>query len=95
MAPMIFEKAMSMSNNLSIQRTGKPMSDYHIVVVDIQDGGGWDWRAGEPPMEHPAYYLRFCKSFYRMGGALDYICLDNRAFMLQLCHALSGRGANT
>jgi hypothetical protein len=95
MAPMIFEKAMSMSNNLSIQRTGKPMADYHIVVVDIQDGGGWDWRAGEPPPEHPAYYLRFCKSFYRMGGALDYICLDNRAFMLGLCHALSGHGANT
>lgn len=95
MAPMIFEKAMSMSNNLSIQRTGKPMSDYHIVVVDIQDGGGWDWRAGEPPLEHPAYYLRFCKSFYRMGGALDYIRLDNRAFMLGLCHALSVRGANT
>ena len=90
MAPMIFEKSMSMANNLAIQRAGKPIDDHHMVVVDIQDGGDWDWTQGEPPMDHPAYYLRFCKSFHRMGGALDYVCLDNRAFMLGLHSALSG-----
>lgn len=84
MAPMIFEKSLSMANNLSIEQTGKPLADYHLSVVDIQDGGDWDWAEGEPPMENPAYYLRFCKSFYRMGGTLDYLCLDNRAFLLGL-----------
>lgn len=88
MAPMIFEKSLSMANNLSIQEHGRALSDYYLVVVDIQDGGGWDWSKGEPPTDNPAYYLRFCKSFYRMGGKLDYICLDNVAFMLTLYKAL-------
>jgi hypothetical protein len=93
MAPMIFEKALSMANNLSIRQAGKPLTDYYMAVVDIQEGGDWDWSQGEPPADHPAYYLRFCKSFYRMGGALDYICLDNRQFMLGLyseLHRLRG-----
>jgi len=85
MAPMIFEKSLSMSNNLSLQETGQPLADYYLAVNDIQDGGGWDWRQGEPPKNHPAYYLRFCKTFHRMGGTLDYLCLDNRAFLLALC----------
>ena len=88
MGPMIFEKSLSMANNLALQRDGKPLSDYYLAVVDIQEGGDWDWSAGEPPKEHPAYYLRFCKSFYRMGGTLDYICTDNRAFLLGLYHTL-------
>lgn len=88
MSPMIFEKSLSMANNKSIVESGKALSDYHLVVVDIQDGGNWDWSKGEPPMDNPAYYLRFCKSFYRMGGALDYVCLDNREFMLGLYQAL-------
>jgi hypothetical protein len=89
MAPMIFEKSLSMANNKSLLENGKPLSDYYLVVVDIQDGGNWDWSKGEPPMENPAYYLRFCKSFYRMGGTLDYVCLDNRRFMTGLYQALS------
>lgn len=89
MAPMIFEKSMSMANNLAIQRTGKPIDDHYMVVVDLQDGGDWDWSRGEPPMDSPAYYLRFCKSFYRMDGTLDYICADNRAFLQALCAALT------
>lgn len=84
MAPMIFEKSMSMANSISIGESGKPIDDFYMSVVDIQNGGDWDWSRGEPPMDCPAYYLRFCKSFYRMGGELDYICLDNRAFMLAL-----------
>jgi hypothetical protein len=34
---------------------------HSIYVVDIQDGGGWNWADGEPPKDNPAYYLRFCK----------------------------------
>ena len=48
-----------------------------IYVVDLQDGGGWDWTQGEPPKTNPAYYLRFCKSYSRMGGALHYVQCDN------------------
>lgn len=88
MAPMIFEKSLSMANNLALQEEGHPLSDYYLAVVDIQDGGGWDWRTGEPPMDNPAYYLRFCKSFYRMGGTLDYLCMDNVCFMLNLYEEL-------
>jgi hypothetical protein len=88
MAPMIFEKALSMANNLALVEGRPPLSKHYMVVVDIQDGGGWNWNDGEPPMDNPAYYLRFCKSFYRMGGTLDYVCLDNRDFMVGLYHAL-------
>lgn len=88
MAPMIFEKSLSMSNNLALQENGAPLTDYYLAINDIQEGGDWDWRQGEPPKTHPAYYLRFCKTFYRMGGTLDYLCLDNRAFMLTLLHEL-------
>ncbi len=87
MAPMIFEKALSMAKNTALQ-TGEALDDYYLVINDIQDGGGWDWNNGEPPMDNPAYYLRFCKSFYRMGGELDYICQDNRTFLLGLYAAL-------
>jgi len=89
MAPMIFEKSLSMANNLALQETGAPLSDYYLLVNDLQPGE-WDWSQGEPPMDHPAYYLRFCKTFHRMGGELDYLCLDNRALLVGLYQALRG-----
>lgn len=88
MAPMIFEKSLSMANNLSIRASGRPLENYYLGVVDIADGGDWDWSRGEPPKDNPAYYLRFCKTFHRMGGTLDYLCVDNAAFLLNLCKAL-------
>ena len=87
MSPQVFEKAMSVANNLLIPE-GKQVKDHHMAVVDIQDGGGWDWTRGEPPTDSPAYYLRFCKSFYRMGGTLDYICGDNRVVLANLLKRL-------
>ncbi len=58
------------------------------IVVDLQDGGGWDWTQGEPPKTNPAYYLRFCKSFSRMGGALNYVQCDNLTFLHHLYRRL-------
>ncbi|MBQ9359221.1 MAG: hypothetical protein IJT95_06730, partial [Abditibacteriota bacterium] len=84
MSPMVFEKSMSIANNRAIHEGKGRARDFYIAVVDIQNGGGWDWSAGEPPKDNPAYYLRFCKSFYRMGGSLDYICMDNRLFLATL-----------
>ena len=84
MAPQVFEKSLSCVNNLRIQ-SGRPIvRDHTIYVVDIQDGGHWDWTQGEPPKDNPAYYLRFCKSFARMGGGMNYIQCDNVAFLHNL-----------
>jgi hypothetical protein len=57
--------------------------------VDIQDGGNWDWSQGEPAKDNPAYYLRFCKSFARMGGTMKYARCDNVAFLHHLLKELS------
>ncbi|GAB4189963.1 MAG: hypothetical protein Kow00105_04310 [Phycisphaeraceae bacterium] len=87
MSPQVFEKAMSLANNL-LRQEGRRVEGHHIAVVDIQDGGGWDWTRGEPPRDSPAYYLRFCKSFSRMGGEMDYLCGDNRVVLAGLLHRL-------
>jgi hypothetical protein len=84
MSPQVFEKAFSCANNLLAGRGEPFVRDHMIAIVDIQDGGNWDWATGEPPPDHPAYYLRFCKSFYRMGGEVSYIQLDNRAVLSHL-----------
>jgi hypothetical protein len=84
MGPQVFEKSESCVNNLRLQDGRSVVRDHSIYVVDLQDGGGWDWSAGEPPKTNPAYYLRFCKSFSRMGGAMQYLQCDNAAFIHQL-----------
>jgi len=89
MAPMIFEKALSMANNLALQEDGQAIRGHYLLVNDLQPGGDWDWSRGEPPKDHPAYYLRCCKTFHRMGGELDYVRLENRAFLVALYQALT------
>ena len=89
MAPQVFEKSLSCVNNLRLQAGRPVVSGHTIYVVDIQDGGRWDWSQGEPPKDNPAYYLRFCKSFARMGGAMKYLQCDNAVFLRHLLHALA------
>jgi hypothetical protein len=81
MGPQVFEKALSCVNNLRLQEGRDVVRGHAIYVVDLQDGGGWDWTRGEPPRTNPAYYLRFCKSFSRMGGVLNYVQCDNVTFL--------------
>jgi hypothetical protein len=88
MAPQVFEKSLSCVNNLRLQAGRNVVRDHSIYVVDIQDGGNWDWSQSEPPKTNPAYYLRFCKSFARMGGSMRYVQSDNVAFLHHLLHAL-------
>ena len=88
MAPQVFEKTLSCVNNLRLQASRPIVKDHSIYVVDIQDGGNWDWLQGEPPKSNPAYYLRFCKSFARMGGTMTYAQCDNAAFLHNLLHLL-------
>ena len=88
MAPQVFEKSLSCVNNLRLQAGRPVVRDHSIYVVDLQDGGNWDWTQGEPPRTNPAYYLRFCKSYARMGGAMHYVQCDNVAFLHHLYHQL-------
>ena len=88
MGPQVFEKSISCVNNLRLQAGRTIVHDHTIFVVDLQDGGNWDWTRGEPPKESAAYYLRFCKSFSRMGGTMHYVQCDNVAFLHHLYHAL-------
>jgi hypothetical protein len=90
MAPQVFEKSLSCVHNVRFQEGRPAVKDFSIFVVDLQDGGNWDWSRGEPPKDNPAYYLRFCKSFSRMGGTMRYVPCDNLAFVHNLLHALRG-----
>ncbi len=89
MGPLVFEKSLSCVNNLRLQAGRPVVRGHHIYVIDLQDGGGWDWTRGEPPKDNPAYYLRFCKSYSRMGGAMSYLQIDNVAFLHHLLRQLS------
>jgi hypothetical protein len=93
MAPQVFEKSVSCVNNLRLQAGRKIVHDHTMYVVDIQDGGNWDWSHGEPPKDNPAYYLRFCKSFSRMGGTMKYLQCDNVAFLHNLLFQLEKKSS--
>ncbi|GMU94353.1 MAG: hypothetical protein AMXMBFR4_34110 [Candidatus Hydrogenedentota bacterium] len=86
MSPMIFEKSLSMAQNVAIQE-GKHIDNHFMVVVDLAKSN-WDWSRGEPPEDNPDYYLRYNKSFARMGGTMRYLSADNRDFLLALTRAL-------
>jgi hypothetical protein len=88
MGPQVFEKSLSCVNNLRLQSGRKTVSDFDLFVVDLQDGGNWDWSTGEPPKTNPAYYLRFCKSYSRMGGRMSYSQCHNLLFLHALYRAL-------
>lgn len=87
MSPMVFEKSLSMAQNLELQH-GRKITDHHMVIVDLAESS-WDWQKnGEPPADDPAYYLRYCKTFSRMGGTMRYVSAHNRDFFLTLLHEL-------
>jgi hypothetical protein len=88
MGPQVFEKSLSCVNNMRLQAQRSIVKGHTIYVVDLQDGGGWDWTQGEPPKTNAAYYLRFCKSFSRMGAPMHYLQSDNAAFIHHLARAL-------
>jgi hypothetical protein len=88
MSPMIFEKSLSMSQNLAIQKGGR-IDNHFMVIVDLAESH-WDWQKGEPPEENPDYYLRYNKSFSRMGGIMRYLSADNRDFLLAILQGLTG-----
>jgi hypothetical protein len=90
MSPMIFEKSLSMAQNMEIQQ-GRHIDNHYILVVDLAESD-WDWeKDGEPPIDNPAYYLRYCKTFHRMGGEMHYLTADNRDFLLALYQHLNAR----
>jgi len=86
MSPMIFEKALSMARNVE-QQKNRDIRNCSIHVVDLQQET-WNWDDGEPPADNPAYYLRFMKTFNRMGCPVDYSSADNRMFLVGLLQEL-------
>ena len=86
MSPMIFEKSMSMAQNLASQEGGT-IDGHEIFVVDLAESR-WDWSKGEPPEDNPDYYLRLNKTFSRMGGNMKYLTADNRDFLLTFCREM-------
>jgi hypothetical protein len=87
MSPMIFEKSMSMAQNVKIQAKSH-IDNHYMLIVDLSKSE-WDWQKdGEPPVDNSAYYLRFCKTFQRMGGEMHYLTADNRDFLLAIYQQL-------
>ncbi len=91
MSPMVFEKSMSMAQNLALQQNQR-IKNHYLLVTDLA-ASDWDWTQGEPPEENPAYYLRYNKSFSRMGGTMRYLQADNRDFLLTLNQLLNNVGS--
>jgi hypothetical protein len=88
MSPMIFEKSLSMSQNLHIQN-GTHIDNHYMLIVDLAESS-WDWQKnGEPPPTDAGYYLRYLKTFSRMGGTMKYLTADNRDFLLALYQSLN------
>jgi len=88
MSPMIFEKSLAMAQNLKLQEGGH-IDNHFMLIVDLARSD-WDWQKnGEPPLDNPAYYLRYCKTFSRMGGEMHYMTADNRDFLLAIYRELS------
>ncbi|HOO98637.1 MAG TPA: hypothetical protein PLV06_03755 [Bacteroidales bacterium] len=92
MSPMIFEKSLSMAQNIKI-RDHDHIDDHYMLIADLAPSE-WDWhKNGEPPADDPAYYIRFCKTFSRMGGEMDYLMADNRDFLPALYKELNNKQA--
>ncbi len=87
MSPMIFEKSLSMARNVAIQNK-LSINDFSIYVVDLAKNN-WDWTKGEPSDSEPEYYLRYMKTFSRMGGRINYSSENNVDFLLALNKELS------
>lgn len=88
MSPMIFEKSLSMARNLMFHNN-LTIDHHFMLVVDIARSD-WNWnKDGEPPMNNPAYYMRYLKTFSRMGGEMEYLSADNRDFLVQLYRVLN------
>ena len=86
MAPQVMEKAVSAANNLRLAQGQRQLSP--LFAVNDLVPSQWDWSTGEPPADHSAYYMRFCKSFSRLGGEMIYIGADNRVFLQNLLSRL-------
>jgi hypothetical protein len=91
MSPMVFEKSLSIAQNVALGQAER-IDNFLILVVDLAKSD-WDWSQGEPPEQDPAYYLRYNKSFSRMGGTMRYLQADNRHFSLALLKSLQTEGA--
>ena len=63
MSPQVFEKAFSAANNLRAA-AGRPLlTDHYLAIIDLQDGGGWDWSAASRPAPIRPIIFAFARVF--------------------------------
>ena len=83
MGPQVFEKSLSCVNNLRLQEGRPIVNGHHIFVVDLQDGGNWDWSHGEPPKESAAFTCSLLQKLPPHRREYHYLRCDNVAFCPQ------------
>jgi hypothetical protein len=66
------------------------VAGHSIHVVDMQDGGGWDWTTGEPQNSDLAYVPRFCKSDAGKGGMMGDVQANDAVFTHHVFRSLPG-----
>ena len=88
MGPQVFEKALSCVNNLRIQEGRAVVRDHAIYVVDLQDGGGWDWTAGSPPRRIRPITCDSARAIPGWAARLNYLQADNVTFIHHLHRGL-------
>ena len=85
-SPLVFEKSVSISQNI-LRQQGGSIEDLHVLVVDlIQER--WDWSKGDPPEESPDYFFRYNASFHESGSSANYLRAENRYFLPALLQKL-------
>ncbi len=67
MGPQVFEKSLSCVNNLRLQSGRAVVRDLRIFVVDLQDGGGWDWTTGRAAQDEPGVLPALLQELFAHG----------------------------
>ena len=88
MAPQVFEKSISCVNNLRLQDGRAIVRDHTIYVVDIQDGGDWDWSHGRTAEGQPGVLPALLQKLFAHGRRDALSAMDNVAFLHNLYHLL-------
>ena len=71
MGPQVFEKALSCVNNLRLQEGRTSSAGIRFYVVDLQDGGGWDWTRGRAAQDEPGLLPPVLQELFPHGRQLS------------------------
>ena len=86
MSPMVFEKSLSMAQNLAIQR-GEHI-DRHYILVERSGGSDVGLGSGRTSRGEPGVLPALQQNVQPDGGTMRYVQADNRDLLLNLTHML-------